>query len=287
MIDALGLRRPFAPRRGHLAATLTLSLLLSLLAASPALGAATAPSESPTSTLASPTPASMATSILGWLNRDRGTAGLRPLRSWPALQAIATGRAAALAASRTLSHQAAGGDPGAALTAHGIDWLSFGETIGETSYAWGSPAAANLYGMWKASPEHHAILFSGTLNYIGIGIARASDGSTWASMLFSESADHTPPVARNGTLTRSGTSVTFRWSGSDPLLQTHTAGLAGFNVEYRVNGGAWRLIRSRTTMTWLGLTHRTPGATYSFRVQAVDRRGNLSAWTAEKRVRIP
>jgi hypothetical protein len=86
---------------------------------------------------------------------------------------------------------------------------------------------------------------------------------------------------------RSGTSLTFHWSGYDPLLQTHTAGLRGFNVQYWAGSGPWTTIRHLTTMTWLGLSNRQHGAYYSFRVQAVDRRGNLSAWTAAKRIWVP
>jgi hypothetical protein len=130
-------------------------------------------------------------------------------------------------------------------------------------------------------------MFSSSSNYIGIGIAQAADGSTWSSILFTESVDHTRPVASNGSLTRSGTSIKFHWSGTDPVLQTHTAGIKGFNVMYRVNGGDWVQIRTVTTYTWLGLSGRHHGYTYSFKVQAVDRRGNLSGWTAEKRVYVP
>ncbi len=239
-------------------------------------------------TLSTTSPASaMAADIVSWLNRDRAAAGLRPLRTWTSLASLAYERASSMSATLTLSHQAAGGDPGAALTNAGIQWYSYGEVIGESSYPWGSQAAANLYSMWKGSAVHHAILFSSSCNYIGVGIVRANDGSTWASILFSESADHTRPVARNGSLIRRGTSLTFHWSGYDPVLQTHTAGIRGYNVQYRVNSGPWYTIRHATTMTWLGLSRRHHQTYYSFRVQAVDKRGNLSAWTAVKRVWVP
>jgi uncharacterized protein YkwD len=272
----------------------TAILLLSGLLAAAVAAPASATSVPPPSTAGTAVPLTttstasvMAADIVGWLNRDRVAAGLQPLRTWTSMANIANQRASSMGATLTLSHQAAGGDPGAALTNAGIQWYSYGEAIGETSYPWGSQAAANLYSMWKSSAVHHAILFSSSYNYIGVGVVRGSDGSTWASVLVSESADHTPPVARNGSLIRRGTSLTFRWSGYDPALQTHTAGIRGYNVQYRVNSGSWYTIRHVTTMTWLGLTRRHHGTYYSFRVQAVDKRGNLSAWTAVKRVWVP
>jgi hypothetical protein len=141
--------------------------------------------------------------------------------------------------------------------------------------------------MWKGSPYHHAIMFSNRYNYIGVGIARASNGSTYSSILFTESADHTRPSAHNSSLSYSGSTVRFAWSGSDPRLQTHTAGLRSFDVEYRVDGGPWHLLRNNTTSRSLSLSGRAHRHYYSFRVQSADRRGNLSAWTAEKRIWLP
>ncbi len=290
MIDTRTPRRRTASAFRHATATLLFSGLLAAAVAAPA-SATTAPQPSTAGaavTLSTTSTASaMASEIVTWLNRDRAAAGLRALRTWTSMANLAGGRASKMSATLTLSHQAAGGDPGSALTTAGIQWYSYGEAIGESSYPWGSQAAANLYSMWKSSAVHHAIMFSASYNYIGVGIVRASDGSTWASVLFSESADHTRPVARNGSLIRRGTSLTFHWSGYDPALQTHTAGIRGYNVQYRVDSGPWYTIRHVTTMTWLGLSNRHHQTCYSFRVQAVDKRGNLSAWTAVKRVWVP
>jgi len=290
MIDATPQRRPSAAPIRRLAATLLLTALLGLLFAVPATATDAAPSSVATpaaTTSTTSTAAAMSADILGWLNRDRVAAGLRPLRRWTSMTALANQRSANMASSQVLSHTAAGGDPGRALTASGLQWYSFGENIGATSYPWGSRAAANLYSMWKGSPTHHAIMFSATYNYIGVGIARASNGSTWSSVLFTESSDHTRPSAHNSALSVSGTTVKFSWSGSDPLLQTHTAGLRSFDVQYRVDGGTWHLLRNDTTATSLSLSGRARRHYYSFRVQSADRRGNLSAWTAEKRIWVP
>lgn len=292
MIDATPQRRPSASARRRPAAfVLAAVLTLALVPAASAAGGSPAPKTaaiSPTAdTTMSATAISMANSILSWLNRDRAAVGLRPLRGWTALQDIANQRSANMASSQVLSHTAAGGDPGKAITGAGLQWYSWGEIIGETSYPWGSQAASNLYHMWFNSPLHHQIMFSNMSNYIGIGIARAADGSTWSSILFTESTDHTRPSAANRSSRVSGTTLWFYWSGKDPLLQTHTAGIKGYNILYRINGGTWRQIRTLTTATGLSLSSRRHGYTYSFRVQAVDRRGNLSGWTAEKKIYVP
>ncbi len=114
-----------------------------------------------------------------------------------------------------------------------------------------------MYQRLEGQQAHHGDHdVSNRYNYLGVGIARASDGTTWASIVFTESVDHTRPAVYNGALTRSGTTVRFAWSGSDPVLQTHTAGLRGFDVQYRVDGGAWRQIRTRTTARALSLPGR-------------------------------
>jgi uncharacterized protein YkwD len=269
-----------------LAASLALLTTLGGVPA-PAAAAALDPTAS-VATAATDSAATMAASFLGWLNRDRVARGLVPVRSWPALSALATDRAASMASSGTLSHDAAGGSVGTALTARGLQWYGFGEIIGASGYPWGSQAAANIYSLWKASAPHRAIMFSATFNYVGVGYAyRAANGTTYASVVFTESRDHTRPVARNGAISRSGTTVRFAWSGSDPRLQTHTAGLRSFDVQYRVDAGSWRTIRNDTTATALSLSSRPHGHWYGFRVQAADRRGNLSRWTTAIRIWVP
>ncbi len=254
--------------------------LLTLLASLPGPAAA--------ATSATSTSSSMATSVLTWLNRDRVAKGLVPLRSYTSVAALAKDRAARMAARNTLSHSAAGGNVGSALTARGLQWYAFGEIIGVSTYPVGGQAAANIYAMWKASPVHRSIMFSKGYNYVGIGFAyRSSSKSTFASVVFTDSVDHTRAVAANGTLSRAGDTVTFAWSGYDPRLQRRTAGLRSFDVQYRVDAGSWRTIRNDTTATTLTLSDRAGGHWYGFRVQAADRRGNLSPWTSESRVWVP
>jgi uncharacterized protein YkwD len=232
------------------------------------------------------TAATMAAEILALMNHDRALAGLRPYRPWPALATLAGQRATTMAATRTLSHSVAG-NIGTELTNARIPWYAYGEIIGVTGFPWGTSAADDLYARWKASPSHAAIMFSSTYNYMGVGIVLGSDGQTWSSILFTQSPDHTRPVARTTGLSRSGTTVTYSWRGYDPVLQTLTAGIRSYDVEYRIGNGPWRLIRSGTTATRLRLYNRPHHRYYGFRVRTRDRRGNLSAWTAARRIWVP
>jgi hypothetical protein len=120
------------------------------------------------------------------------------------------------------------------------------------------------------------MLMSPGMNYVGFGLAvRGSDGSAFASAIFTESRDRTAPGTRIDSALRSGTTITFTWHGYDPPLQSHWAGLRDFDVWYRVDGGAWRLVRDNTTATSLRLVSRAPGHQYWLKVQARDRAGNV------------
>lgn len=258
-------------------------MVATVLAVATLLAAAPAPAAAATAT-----PSEVGTMLLARLNTDRVAAGMAAYRAWPALATLATERAARMAATYNLSHQAAGGDIGDALDADGINWMGYGEIIANSGFAWGAEAANHIYGMWWNSPPHHDIMMSTTSNYIGFGVAQATDGSTWVSAITTESLDHTAPVARTGSLyVRYRDDVVFRWSASDPLLQTHTAGIRSYDVQTRRDTGAWRTIRDNTTATSLVLRDRAHRHWYRFRVQATDRRGNLSPWTSERRIWVP
>ncbi len=223
-----------------------------------------------------------------WTNRDRASLGLGPLRLDVRIETLAGERAAWMADRGVMTHTSAAGTLCDALAIRAIKWFSCGEAIGYTTDAWGPQAAASLYSMWRNSPEHWALLMSSSYNYVGFGVAYDSGSrTTYSSIAFLEGPDRTPPVSRMSSKSVSGRTAQFAWTGSDPLLQTHTAGLQGFAVQYRVDGGAWKQIRTATTATSIALSSRRHGHYYSIRVQARDRQGNLSAWTSGSRVWIP
>jgi hypothetical protein len=225
--------------------------------------------------------------LLGWLDADRVANGLVAYRPWSALDNLAGDRAGRVAAAGVLSHDVAGGNVGDALDARGIPWSWYGEALGTSGAAWGQDAARQVYDLWMASAPHRDILLSAVDNYVGIGVARGTDGSTYISLIATQSPDHTPPTAANVSLHRSGTTLTFAWRGADPPLQTETAGLRSFDVEVRRNGGAWWTLRNDTASTSAVVRNRPHGSWFSFRVQAADRRGTLSPWTSPMRIWVP
>lgn len=239
-------------------------------------------------------PASAATSastaeamIIGWVNTDRAAAGLAPLRGDSDLAYIAGVRASRMASSNTMSHTV-GGNLSNQLAYRDVQWYRYGETIGWSSAAFPVDSARAIYRAWMNSPAHRALLMSTRFNYIGLGLAyRSSNGRTFASAVMTESLDHTRAVARVVTRGRSGDDITWTWNGYDPRLQTHTAGLRDFDVQYRVGYGSWRLLRDNTTSTSLFLRDRVHGLSYAIRVRATDRRGNVGKWSAESRIWVP
>jgi len=225
--------------------------------------------------------------IRTWLNDDRVARGLRPLRLDVRLRGVARDRASRLAVLNVLDHAAAG-DLTDQLAAADVQQFGWGEDIGWTGYAWGQDAARSLYGMWKNSPEHWTLMMSPDFNYVGIGLGyRQAGNATFGSIVFTDSADKTPPAAEMTAATRTGTTVHFSWTGTDVVLQTHTSGIASYDVQYRVGAGSWRTIRTKTKSTALSLSSRPHGYTYYLSVRARDKAGNLSPWSPALHVYVP
>lgn len=258
-------------------------LVAGALAAIIAFGSSPAPAGAATVTAES-----LSAQMISLINNARTARGLVPYRTDSRLNALTAERAARMASSGILSHAAAGPSIAATLNARGIQWYGYGEVIGWSGYPWGSQAVSHIVSMWMASSSHKPLLISKTYNYVGAGLAyRSANGSTWASVIFTESPDHSAPSATNVGVSRSGTTVTFSWKGSEPSLQTHTAGFRSFDILYRWDDTDWRLFRNDTTATSLTLANRYHGHWYGIRVQAADRRGNLSSWTTELRIWVP
>jgi uncharacterized protein YkwD len=242
----------------------------------------------PAPAAAATTTTSVATALLKLTNRDRAARGLRPLRADTRLAWIARDRATRLTTASTFSHSAAGGSLTNTLNQQGIQWYAWAENLVYTPGGLRSSTAASLYSSWKHSPSHWAALMSRKLNYVGFGVAvRTSSGRVFASAVLTESRDHTAPGAKIDSVSRSGTTITFRWHGYDAPLQTHWAGLRDFDVWYRVDGGAWRLIRNNTKATSIRLTSRAPGHTYSLVVRARDCASNTGSRSAPVSARVP
>jgi uncharacterized protein YkwD len=223
--------------------------------------------------------------IMADVNQARAERGLAPLRSDFRLWVLADERAAAMASADVLSHGVAGSIE-ASLDQRGIQWYAHGEVIAYSS-ASGSAGAEHLFDLWASSAPHWALLTSGTFNYLGIGLARSGSGRTYGSIVLTESKDRTGARATMVSATVTGDDVRWTWRGSDPLLQTHTAGLRDFAVQQRTDRGAWTTVSKATTSTARSATNRPGGHWYGLRVRARDRAGNVGPWSAELRVWVP
>jgi uncharacterized protein YkwD len=256
--------RPARPAAGSLAALLVAVLLVAAFAPAPAAAATTT--------------VSVEASLLAKTNRDRAARGLRPLRLDSRLVGIADDRAANLAGAASFSHESAGGSLSAPLGRAGVQWYAWAENIAYLPGGLTSTTATSLYRLWRNSPAHWKALMSRSLNYVGFGVAvRPSDGRVFASAVFTESRDHTAPKVHLESASRTGTTITFAWHGWDPALQTHWSHLRDFDAWYRVDGGAWVLVRDNATATSLRLASLAPGHTYELTVRARDGAGNLGS----------
>ncbi|HYC06380.1 MAG TPA: CAP domain-containing protein [Candidatus Binatia bacterium] len=270
-----------------LALSIVLPILLCLVVGGPALASGTPPEPPGTTTPSSPAQSTVELYIRQMINGDRAARGLRPLVIDGRLQDIARSRAGTLADLGVLSHSAAG-NMDSELASAGVQWYAWGEDLGWSSSTWGYSAAKALYTMWKGSPDHWALLMSPGYNYYGVGVGYSWSGrDTYASIIISDSRDHTSPTREVKTASRSGSTVHFVWSGADVPLQLHTAGLRSFDVEYRVDAGDWRVIRSGTTTTSVSIANRPGGHVYWVRVRARDKAGNISAWSVARGVTVP
>ena len=141
------------------------------------------------------TSASMANRSLGSMNRDREQPGLVAYRTWGSLTVDRRGaRRRAWRLGNALSHDAAGGDIGArADTPRGIQWYGYGEIIGVSAYPLGQRGRRahllDVEGERPARGDHvqHAL----QLHRRRLSPTATSNGTTWASVVFTDSKDHT------------------------------------------------------------------------------------------------
>lgn len=87
--------------------------------------------------------------------------------------------------------------------------------------------------------------------------------------------DTVPPTSSMTALPQWSTgNFTVRWSGTDG---TDGSGIRHYDVQFRVNGGAWQNWQTATTATSANFTGQN-GAFYEFRVRAVDIANNVEAF---------
>ena len=259
--------------------SLTIAAVLGLAVLAPAAGATTA---APVSAAAI-TAAEQAMVVA--LNADRAALGLVPVQVDARLMAIARARSVDMATKGYFSHtQPDGRNVFNILTAQAVSWYNAGEIIAVNNYPMDSTASvANR--QWMNSPGHKAIIISKDLNYVGVGLALdpATGKKLWTAV-YIKGPDRTGARASvTGAALRTGPTAGSRyakltWSGYDPKLQVLTAGLAGFTVQRRVDGGAWTTAVTSTTSTYTTFQVRI-GHLTEFRVAARDKKGNQGVWS--------
>lgn len=235
-------------------------------------------------------PAAAESSLVAMINADRAVVGLLPLRVDPRLSAIARERAASMAAAGQLSHVQSDGRTMVDLVrAAGTTWYSLGETIGWNTY----PSLSNSTGVvnkgWLGSPEHAAIIRSTSYNYVGVGLGTTASGGRYWTAVFLRGPDRTAPWAKMGALisgayvtlaSRSQVRlVTWSWAGADRPLAALTSGLRSFEVQRRIDQGAWVSIWTSTTRRTLSSFVQV-GHRVQVRVRARDAAGNVGAWSS-------
>lgn len=251
-----------------------------------ALSAAAAPA-SATTTASSSSLRSAETQMRGLLNQDRAKYGLVAYRADSRLNSIARKRAAVMASTNTLSHTEPDGDKVFDyLNRAGITWYAAGEIIAWNSWGTPSESAVVANASWMGSSSHKSIILSTGYNYVGVGVAQASNGRFYWAAVTIKGPDRTGARAwMKASLGATGKPVdgrvayTVTWAGADVRLQVLTSGLASFDLDVRADGGSWWR-RATATSTTSRVSYLSPGHRYDYRVRARDRKGNVGAWSA-------
>ncbi len=289
------LTRPTHDRARRAALAFSVVLAVAVLgmsagpAAMPAL-AAVQPAANPVASTATLTVSTAEASLVATVNADRAAVGLAALRVDSRLSAIARERSASMAAAGQLSHVQPDGRTALDLIgAAGITWYAVGETIGWNNYP-GLASSLNVVNTsWLSSPEHAAIIHSAAYNYLGVGLAVTARGDRYWTVIFLRGPDRTRPWAKMlapapGSYAilasrRQVRLVTWSWTGNDSPLAALMSGLRSFEVQRRVDGGAWVSVWTSTTRrswsTSVGAGHRV-----QVRVRARDNAGNVGPWSS-------
>lgn len=226
--------------------------------------------------------------VLAAINQDRAALSLVALRLDSRLIVWSADRAAWMASHASLTHTSYGGSPCNLYSVMRVTWYQCGEAVAETTATFGASAASALYALWKASPEHEALITSTTLNYLGIGVAyRAANHTTYASILFLEGPEHNRPIPSWTSAYVSGQTIHWAWTAREPVLQSHTAAIRDYDVQIRRSGGAWQTLRSNNTDVSATFRNVARGTAWEIRIQARDTAGNLSGWLNSATLRVP
>ena len=144
---------------------------------------------------------------------------------------------------------------------------------------------------WKRQITASSALFEGGQNGVNYqfrvrAVDHAGNVQVWGAAQAQTTVDAIPPTAAVQSLPPNTYTQSFHvfWNGSDNV---GGSGLASFDVEYRVDHGAWQPWLMGTTLTSAQFTGGTHDGYYEFRARARDQAGNVQpfplnpqAWTS-------
>jgi Cysteine-rich secretory protein family len=218
-------------------------------------------------------------------NRIRNDRGLIALRLDTRLTELARERAEYMARTGEFSHTQSGGTTVFdMITESSIRWYAAGEIIAWNTAGPLDYSAEFAVRGWMGSPSHRAIVVSDDYNYVGFGVAVASNGTRYWAGVYLRGPDRTGGWARVRYWSKVNISsgyarVTVRWTGGDTRLQVLTSGLRYYQTQRRRDGGAW-YDYGTTTSTYISRRWMR-GHQYEFRVRSRDRAGNWSGWSTK------
>ena len=130
----------------------------------------------------SPAPVSYATDVQSYINAERRRYGLVALGLDSRLNAAAQNHANDMAARNRMTHTGSdGSNGGTRITRAGYRWSSWGENV-----AYGYTTARSVVSAWLQSPPHRANMLNGGFRHMGLGVARAANGTMyWCLVLAS------------------------------------------------------------------------------------------------------
>jgi hypothetical protein len=181
-------------------------------------------------------------------------------------------------------------------------WSEYGVTWNNASYLGGTPlpigevpgtpgwyasdGTAAVQAWYSGTQPNYGVLITGDegpeRNRSRIFYSREKSGYSPVLVVdYTASCDIVPPVATVSALpTYSPGSFQVKWSGTDSAPSGCTpSGIAYYDVEYRVNGGAWVSWKTQTIDTSATIQSGANGSLYEFRARAVDKAGNVQGFS--------
>ncbi|MEJ5248551.1 MAG: DNRLRE domain-containing protein [Caldilinea sp.] len=154
--------------------------------------------------------------------------------------------------------------------ASGVAWYNVQYRINGGSWVnWRNQTETDNFGFRRDAPN------GATVEFRVQAADNAGNVGPWSQPV-STIIDSEPPVAAVNPLPQYTIfpAFTVTWSGTDNL-----SGIAYYNLQVRVNNGAWVQVLSESTAVSFQITGAQFRDKFDFRVQAVDNVGNVQPWS--------